>query len=89
MDLIRLHGNLRTDGDVRMASSPEEAYELLKTLYLTSNTREENTYTDFGAIVLSNTIEKLVSKELGTKLTFEDIMNLYLIQLNHSLIYMH
>lgn len=80
MDLIRLHGNLRTDGDVRMASSPEEAYELLKTLYLTSNTREENTYTDFGAIVLSNTIEKLVSKELGTKLTFEDIMNLYLIQ---------
>lgn len=80
MDLIRLHGNLRTDGDVRMAKCPEEAYELLKTLYLTSNTRDENTYTDFGAIVLSDTIEKLISKELGKKVSFAEIMDTYLLQ---------
>lgn len=80
IDLIRLHGNLRTDGDIRLAQSKEEAYEILKTLYLTSNTRDENTYTDFGAIVLSNTIEKLVSKELNTELKFDEIMRLYLIE---------
>lgn len=80
LDLIRLHGNLRTDGDIRLAQNKEDAYEILKTLYLPSNTRNENTYTDFGAIVLSDTIEKLVSKELNTKLTFDAIMNLYLIE---------
>lgn len=80
MDLIRLHGNLRTDGNIRMASTKEEAYEILKTLYLTSNNRSENNYTDFGAIVLSDTIEKLVSNELGTKLSFDEIMYLYLIE---------
>lgn len=80
IDLIRLHGNLRTDGDIRLAQSKEEAYEILKTLYLTSNTRDENTYTDFGAIVLSDTIEKIVSKELNTELKFDEIMRLYLIE---------
>lgn len=80
IDLIRLHGNLRTDGDIRFAQSKEEAYEILKTLYLTSNTRDENTYTDFGAIVLSDTIEKIVSKELNTELKFDEIMRLYLIE---------
>ncbi|MBQ9072726.1 MAG: beta-lactamase family protein [Bacilli bacterium] len=76
-DLVRLHGELRTNGNITQASSEEEAYEMLKTLYLTSNSREENKYTDFGAMVIGYTIEKVVSEKLGRKLSFEDIMYEY------------
>lgn len=79
-DLIRLHGELRTNGNITQASSKEEAYEMLKTLYLSSNSREENKYTDFGAIVISDTIEKIVSNVLNKKITFEEIMNEYLLE---------
>lgn len=78
-DLIRLHGELRTNGNITQASSTEEAYEMLKTLYLTSNTREENKYTNFGAIVISDTIEKVVSRCLEKEMTFEEIMHKYLL----------
>ncbi len=79
-DLIRLHGELRTNGNITQAASKEEAYEMLKTLYLTSNTREENKYTDFGAIVISDTIEKVVSRCLEKEMTFEEIMHKYLLE---------
>ncbi|MBR6690497.1 MAG: serine hydrolase [Bacilli bacterium] len=78
-DLVRLHGDLRTNGNITQATSKEEAYELLKTLYLNSNTREENKYTDFGAIVIGDTIEKVVSRYLGKEMTFEEIMHKYLL----------
>lgn len=78
-DLVRLHGELRTNGNITQASSKEEAYEMLKTLYLTSNSRSENKYTDFGAIVIGDTIEKVVSKKLGKNMTFEEIMYEYLL----------
>lgn len=79
-DLVRLHGELRTDGNIAQATSSSEAYEILKTLYLTSNSREENKYTDFGAIVISDTIEKVISKYLNRKMNFEEIMNEYLLE---------
>ena len=44
-DLVRLHGELRTNGNITQAKTKEEAYEILKTLYLVSNSREENKYT--------------------------------------------
>jgi CubicO group peptidase (beta-lactamase class C family) len=47
---------------------------------LNSNSREENKYTDFGAIVISNTIEKVVSEKLGEKMTFDEIMYKYLLE---------
>ena len=79
-DLIRLHGELRTDGNVANASSYEEALERLKTLYLVSNTREENKYTDFGSIVMGKTLEKVISEKLGKQMRFSDIMNEYLLK---------
>ena len=79
-DLVRLHGELRTNGNITQTKSKEEAYEILKTLYLNSNSREENKYTDFGAIVISNTIEKVVSEKLGEKMTFDEIMYKYLLE---------
>lgn len=78
-DLVRLHGELRTNGNIAEATSEEEAYEILKTLYLTSNTREQNKYTDFGAIVISDTIEKVISNIKGEKVSFQDIMEEYLL----------
>ena len=78
-DLVRLHGELRTNGNITQASSKEEAYEILKTLYLVSDSREENKYTDLGAIVISETIEKVISQKLGKEMTFEEIMDKYLL----------
>lgn len=78
-DLVRLHGELKTNGNIAQASSTEEAYEMLKTLYLVSDSREENKYTDFGAIVISDTIEKVLSNIKGEKVTFEEVMYEYLL----------
>ena len=77
-DLIRLHGEYRTDGNVAQASSYEEAWQRLKTLYLSSNDRTKNTYNDFGPIVLGNTIEKVISAKLGKEMTLNEIMNEFL-----------
>lgn len=79
-DLVRMHGELRTDGNVARASSEKEAYNILHTLYLNSNSRSEGKYTDFGAIVIGDTIAKLVSKELGREMSFNDVMNEFLIK---------
>ena len=79
-DLVRLHGELRTNGNIKEAKSEEEAYEMLKSLYLASNSREENKYTDFGAIVIGDTIEKVISKKLGEKMSFDEIMYKYLLE---------
>jgi len=78
-DLIRLHGELKTLGNIAEAKTKEEAYEILKTLYLVSNTRKENKYTDFGAIVISDTIEKIVSEKIGIKMKFKEIMEKFLL----------
>jgi len=78
-DLVRLHGELRTKGNIATAKTKEEAYEILKTLYLVSDSRIENKYTDFGAIVISDTIEKIISNKLGEEMTFDEIMYKYLL----------
>ncbi len=87
-DLIRLHGEIATQQRVTDASTYEEAYAILRTAFLKSNTREENKYTDFGAIIMSKTIEKIVSEKLGREMTFSDIMNEFLLEplnLNHTM----
>ena len=73
-DLIRLHGEIRTDGNVAEAESYEEALSRLKTAYLLSNDRTRNKYTDFGAMIIANTIEKIISKELNREMKYDDIM---------------
>lgn len=79
-DLIRLHGKLRTRGNITQAHSSEEAYQMLKTIYLVSNSREENTYTDFGSIIMSDTLEYVISSKWGRKVGFSEIMNYYLLE---------
>lgn len=79
-DLVRLHGELRTKGNIKDAKTEEEAYNILKTLYLESNSREENKYTDFGAMVIGDTIAKVISKLKNETYTFEDVMYEYLLK---------
>ena len=79
-DLIKLHGEYITDGLISKASSREEAYRILKTVYLSSNTREQNKYNDFGAMIIGDTLEKVMSKYLGKEVTFEYIMKEYLLK---------
>jgi len=79
-DLIRLHGIIYTDGRIDDASTKEEAMEKLKTSFLKSNSREENNYTDLGAIICGETIAKILSDKLGRNMSFEDVMNEYLIK---------
>lgn len=77
-DLIRLHGEYRTNGAITDAKSKEEAYQIFKTLYLTSNTREQNKYNDFGAMVIGDTLEKIISREYGKEVKLDQIMEEYL-----------
>ena len=77
-DLVRLCGELRTNGNIALANTKEEAYKILKTLYLKSNSKLENKYTDFGAIVIGDTIEKIISKEFNKDLKLEEIMDEFL-----------
>ena len=79
-DLIKLYGELRTDGNVATASSYEEAMERFKSMYLASDDRTKNKYTDFGAMIIADTIEKIVSKNLGVEMKYDEIMNKFLFE---------
>lgn len=77
-DLIRMHGVLYTEGNVKEAKNSEEAYNILKTLYLKDNTRKRNKYNDYGAIIIGKTLEKIISEKRGKKLSLADIMKEYI-----------
>ena len=77
-DLVRMCGTYYTDGNVAMASSQEEAYERLKSLYLTSNDRTKGKYNDFGPMVIGYTIERVISSKLGKNMNLSEIMNEFL-----------
>lgn len=79
-DLILLCGVLYTNGNVKDGVDINSANEILQTVYLKSNDRENNTYTDLGMIVLSKLIEKVMSEKLGKELSFDQIMNEYLLK---------
>lgn len=79
-DLMRLHGKYWTDGNVAKSSSKEEAERILKTIHLTDNTRKENTYNDFGAIIIADSIAKRMSKVHNRNLSYEDVLQMYLLR---------
>jgi len=78
-DFIRLNVDLKTKGDISKAQTEEEAYDILKTIYMFSDKNIENNYSDFCSIIISDTIEKVISKIKGEKIAFEDIMLEYLL----------
>lgn len=79
-DIILLCGELYTNGNPKEGKTKEEAEKILETIYLKSNDRTRNTYTDLGAIVLSKTLETVLSKYLNKPVTFDEIMNEFLLK---------
>ena len=87
-DLIRLYGEIRTEGRIDNASSFEEAYEIFKTLNVKSDDKSKCKYNDLGAMVLADTITKVVGKKLGEDLSYEEIMNRFFLKplgLSHTM----
>ncbi len=78
-DLVRLHGEYRTIGNVASASNVKEAYERLYSLHLVSEDRTRNKYNDFGAIVIADSISKVMSRICGRYMSFSDILSIYLL----------
>lgn len=86
-DLIRLHGEINTNGRISDAKSEEKAWNMMHDAYLKSNSREENKYTDMGIIIMSDTVSKIISEKLGKEMSYDDIMNEFLfkeIGIEHS-----
>lgn len=74
-DLIRLCGELYTDGNIALASSKEEAFNILKTLHLKDNFKDKNKYTDFGAIVIGEALTKFLNETYNKNYNFANWMD--------------
>ena len=77
-DLVRLHGVLKTNGNVACAWNTKQAHRILRTVHLVDSSRKKNTYTDFGALIIGDTIEKIISRELGKNYKLDEVMDLFL-----------
>lgn len=65
----------------KLGQTTEEVYDILYNNFrVLDNTRKTNKYTDMGAIVLGDTLAKVVSRKLNTRMSFEEIMNKYIIK---------
>lgn len=76
-DLISFYSELNTTMDINCASSPSMLYKILKTTFVSNKGTEDST--DISALILSDTIEQIVSKNTGKDMSFEDIMYEYLL----------
>lgn len=73
-DLIRLCGDIATDGRINDADSVEEAYQILKTAHLVSDNRNENKYTDIGAMIIGETLVKVLNSTRAKNYNLNDWM---------------
>lgn len=74
-DLIRLCGEIITDGRVNDAKNKDEAYKILRSACLKSNTRDENKYTDIGAMIIADVVTRWLNNKYNTHYTFEKWIN--------------
>lgn len=79
-DIFKMAGHIQTREYVASAANYEEALKRLETTYIANSNRTINHYVDVGFIILSKVIEKLVSEKIGMQMSFEDIMNEYLLK---------
>lgn len=79
-NILKMSGTIVTDGRVAAAGTGEEALNILQTVHLSEPDLSYNNYTDFGFIVLSKVLEKIVSEKLGKAMTFDQIMEEYLLK---------
>lgn len=78
--ILKMSGTILTNGRVAEAKSKEEALKVLETVYVSDTDFSYNNYTDFGFIVLSKVLEKVISEKLERTMSFEEIMNQYLLK---------
>lgn len=81
-DLIRLCGDIATNGRINDAKSEEEAYKILRSAYLKSDTREENKYTDIGAMIIGEVLTKWLNEKSRDNYSFEAWMNKLVLEPN-------
>lgn len=74
-DLSLLCGELRTNGRLDNAKSQKEALQMLKEIYVYSNDRTVNKYSDFGAIITAMVITEIFNKINGTNYNFDEILS--------------
>ena len=74
-DLIRLCGEIITDGRVNDAKNKDEAYKILRSACLKSNNRDENKYTDIGAMIIADVVTRWLNNKYNTHYTFEKWIN--------------
>lgn len=77
-DLIKLHGQIHTNDNIANAKNEQEAYEMLKTAWLKDNNKNTNKYTDFGAIIIGKTLEKIMSERENRNVTLQELMDKYI-----------
>lgn len=77
--ILKMSGTILTNGRVTDAKTKEDAYQILETTYVSDHDFSYNNYTDLGFIILSKVLEKIVSEKSGKRMTFEEIMNTYLL----------
>lgn len=74
-DLSLLCGELRTNGRIDDAKNIKEALKLLKEVYLHSNDRTTNKYSDLGAIITAIAMTEMFNRINGTYYTFAEVLN--------------
>ena len=81
-DLIRLCGDIATNGRINDAKNEEEAYEILRSAYLKSDTRKENKYTDIGAMIIGEALTKWLNEKMRKNYSFEEWMDKLVLEPN-------
>lgn len=79
-DLIKMLGLIETHPRIDECLTVDKASEVLKKITVINRNKEKNTYTDMGLIVLSKTIEKVINEEYNLNLSFDQIMDKYLLK---------
>ena len=88
-DLIKMLGLIQTPTRIDTCDNIK-ANQILKKIKITDHNKKQNTYTDMGLIILSKTIEKIINKHFYKPITFDQIMERYLLKplgLNNTTFY--
>jgi len=74
-DLSLLCGELRTNGRIDDSKDANEALKLLKQVYLHSNDRTQNKYTDLGAIITAIVMTEMFNRINGSNYNLHEILS--------------
>jgi len=79
-DISLLCGQLKTIDRIDSAKDQLEAYKILRTVYLSSNDKTRNLYTDLGAILTGIAITRRFNEINSSNLNFNEILNMFIFE---------